>query len=85
MMNDIKKTFHMIGFHGSILAKGFIKMLYGALMATLVAVAIYGFTMIPTEGGYVAVCDFLLSICTMFVAIGGIYLMGGNAKKGAKK
>ena len=81
----LMKTVCKIGFHGGILLKGVIKMLYGATMAMLATVSAYGFAGIPSEGGYVAVSSFLLSTCTMLVALGGIYLMGAHTTKGAKK
>jgi hypothetical protein len=84
-MKDYKKIVRLIGFHGGVLLKGFIKMLYGATMAMLATVAIYGFSGIPSEGGYIAVSSFLLSTCTMIVALGGIYYMGIGSMKETKK
>lgn len=85
MMINFKKMSRQIGYHGQILFKGFIKMLYGAAMAGLIALAIYGYAMIPAEGGYAAVSDFLVCTCLVCIAVGGIYLMGGSGKKEAKK
>lgn len=85
MKKYYKKAIRLIAFHGSILLKGFIKMLYGTTMTMLATVAVYGFARIPSEGGYIAVSSFLLSTCTMLVALGGIYLMGINAVKESKK
>jgi O-antigen/teichoic acid export membrane protein len=85
MKKDSKKTFQMIGFHSRVMFKGLMKMAYGALMAVLLTIGICGFIMVPSEEGYAAVSDFLVSSCTVVVALGGIYLMGGNPKKGAKK
>ncbi len=84
-MKGYKKVVRMITFHSNVLLKGFVKMLYGATIAMLVAVSAYGFTGVPSEGGYAAVSSFLLSTCTMLVALGGIYLMGINAVKESKK
>ncbi len=84
-MKDYKKIVRLIGFHGGVLLKGFIKMLYGATMAMLATVAIYGFASVPSEGGYIAVSSFLLSTCTMLVALGGIYSMGLRIMKESKK
>ena len=85
MKNDFKKTVRLIGFHASVLLKGFARMIYGATMGAMIAAAVYGFIMIPYEGGYIAVCEFLASTCVMCIALGGIYLMGGSTKKGATK
>lgn len=82
---NFKKMSRQIGFHSKILVKGFIKMLCGGILTALIALGSYGLLMIPTEDGYVAVCDFLVSTCTLCVALGGMYLMGGTGKKGAKK
>ena len=82
---NFMKAVRMTRFHGGILLKGFAKMMYGATLAMLATVSVYGFAGIPSEGGYDAVSSFLLSACTMFVALGGIYLMGANSLKGAKK
>lgn len=85
MKIDLKKMSRAIVFHTQILLKGFVKMLCGALMTAMIAVGIYGFFNIPTEGGYAAVSDFLVSTCLVIIAVGGMYLMGGRGKKGAKK
>ena len=82
---NFKKMSRQVGFHSGILFKGFIKMLCGAVLTALIAVGSYGLFLVPAEGGYAAVCDFLVSICTLCVALGGVYLMGGTGKKGAKK
>lgn len=85
MRTSYKRMSRMIGFHVRILTKGFIKMLWGAVMATAIGFAIYGYTIVPSEGGYAAVNDFLLSTVTLAIALIGMYVMGGNGKKGAKK
>ena len=85
MKNSFKRMSRMIGYHFQILAKGFIKMLWGTMTAVAITCAVYGFMMIPTEGGYAAVSDFLVSTITMIVAFGCMYIMGGNCKKEAKK
>lgn len=85
MKNDIKKTLGTALYHGGILFKGFIKMLCGALMTVLIVAGGYGLAMVQKEAGYAAVCDFVVSICIMFISISGMYLMGGTGKKGAKK
>ena len=85
MKINTKKASRLIGFHGLILLKGIARMLFGALTASILALGIYGFFMIPTEGGYDAVFDFLASICIICIALAATYLMGGHGKKGAKK
>ena len=85
MKIDIKKISRAIVFHIQILLKGFVKMLCGALMTAMIVTGIYGFLSVPEEGGYTAVSDFLVSACIVIIAVGGMYLMGGRGKKGAKK
>ena len=58
-------------------------MVYGALVAGLLAIAVYGFISIKGEAGYVAVFDFIASTATMLVALCNMYVMGG--KKVSKK
>ena len=70
--------------HCKIFATGFVRMLIGAICAGLIAAAVYGFAMIPNEGGYAAVGDFVGAIIALGFAFGGVYIMGGK-KKGDKK
>lgn len=85
MKINYKKMSREVGHHVLILFKGFFKMLYGAAMAGMIAAGVHGFVVVSTEGGYAAVCDFLVSICLIGLALVGTYLMGGHGKKGAKK
>ena len=85
MKFKFRRIFRMIGHHALILAKGFTRMLYGASAAALLAVGIYGYCAVPSEGGYAAVFDFLGSICITVISLTAIYVMGGKGKKGAKQ
>ena len=85
MKTSFKRMSRTIGNHFGILTKGLIKMLWGTITALLIGFAIYGYVQVSTESGYAAVSDFLVATLTMCVALGGMYLMGGNGKKGAKK
>ena len=72
-----------IGYHGKILWRGLKRMLYGTATAGLFGMAIYGFVMIPREGGYIAVCDFIGAIATMLMALVCMYHQGcGKKRKG---
>lgn len=84
-MKEFKSVIKCIRYHGKILLRGFLRMMYGALTAGLFALAIGGFIMITTESGWVAVSEFIASICTAFVAVINMYAQGGGVKKGAKK
>ena len=85
MRFDFKSATECIWYHSKILCKGFARMVYGAATAGLFAMAAYGFIMIPTEGGYIAVCDFIGSTATTCVAIACMYSLGCRKKKGAKR
>ena len=80
---QIKKAWKAFKFHAKIAWRGFCRTLYGALIAGLIALAVYGFISVTTETGWVAVCDFVASCATLVVAISNMYLTGGR-KKGAK-
>lgn len=84
MKRNFKEVMQLIGFHCSILLRGFVKVLYGAAVAGLIGLAAYGFYMIPSEDGYVAVCDFIASIAMLSVALTSMYAFGQKRKKGAR-
>ena len=70
--------------HAKIFFKGLSRTLYGAATAGLYGLAIAGFTTIPKEGGYSAVCEFVLAVLTLAVALGCTYAQGSR-KGGGKK
>lgn len=80
---NYKKIWELVKFHGGIALKGFIRTIYGTLVAGLIACAVYGFINIEGEAGYAAVCDFIVSAASLFIALVNVYAMGG--KRGAKK
>ena len=84
MKRNFKEVVQLIGFHGAILLRGFAKVLYGTAVAGLIGLAAYGFYMIPSEDGYVAVCDFIGSIAMLSVALTSMYAFGQKRKKGAR-
>lgn len=84
-MIEFKSVIKSMKHHGKILWKGFKRMVYGAATAGLIGLAVYGFAMIPGEGGYTAVCEFVLATATMAVAMMSMYQQGCCNKKGAKK
>ena len=79
--NDMTKAAKWISRQGKILARGFVKTLWGAATAGLFAMAVYCLTMIPSEGGYVAVADFVGAMATLAVAFSGMYAQGMSRKK----
>ena len=80
---QIKKAWKTFKFHAKIAWRGFFRTVYGALVAGLLAMAVYGFVSVTTETGWTAVCDFIASCATLVVALLNMYLMGG-CKKGGK-
>ena len=84
-MKDFKSVVKAIWHHTKILCKGLKRTVYGAATAGLIGLAVYGFWMIPSEDGYIAVCEFIVATCTLGVAMACAYAMGGNYKKGAKR
>ena len=79
----IKKFWATAKFHTNIAWRGFCRTLYGAAVAGLIAMAVYGFVSVTNETGWTAVCDFIASCATLVVALANMYWMGGR-KKGAK-
>ena len=80
-MKEIKRIANAIVNHGKILWKGFTRMLFGTATAGLIGLAVYGFVMIPSEGGWTAVCEFIASTATVVVALNCVYAMGGAKKR----
>ena len=82
---QINRAWKVFKFHTKIAWRGFCRTLYGAAVAGLIAMAIYGFVSVTTETGWTAVCDFIASCATLIVALANMYLMGGRKKGGAKR
>lgn len=81
---QIKNAWEAVSIHAKIAWRGFCRTLYGAAVAGLIAMAIYGFASVTTETGWTAVCDFVASCATLVVALSNMYLMGGRKKGSAK-
>ena len=84
MSEEQKKFGKGIGrvvYHSKILLRGLAKTLYGTMVAGLVGLSVYGFVMIPTEGGYTAVCEFVVASLTLGMAVGAMYAFGGRRRK----
>ena len=80
---QIKKAFQAFKFHANIALRGFCRTLYGAAVAGLIAMAVYGFVSVTNESGWTAVCDFIASCATLVIALGNMYLIGSR-KRGAR-
>lgn len=81
MRLSFKEVMQLIGYHCMVMLMGFAKVLYGATVAGLIVLAIYGFRAIPSEDGYIAVLDFIAAIATLVVALCCMYSFGGRKKK----
>ena len=79
---QIKRDLANVKFHLRIMWRGFCRTVYGAAVAGLIAMAIYGFISVTTETGWIAVCDFIAACATMAVALANMYFMG-RRKKGS--
>ena len=80
-MSKLKSIVWGIAYHGKIILHGFAKVVYSTGVAGLIGLAVYGFAAIPSEGGYVAVCEFIASVVTMVLALTFMYAIGGSKKK----
>lgn len=78
------RLLEQVKFHAEVILRGLARTVYGALVAGLIAVAVYGFVLIESESGYIAVFDFIASCATLTVAMSNVYLMGSK-KRGSKK
>jgi hypothetical protein len=81
---NFKRVLKQVKFHADIMLRGLARTLYGALIAGLIAFAVYGFVLIKSEGGYAAVFDFIAACATLMVALANAYVLG-NKRRGAKK
>lgn len=59
-----------------ILLRGFLKTVYGTLTTAFFAGAVYVFTLIPSEGGYTAVCAFMVATMMLVMACRAMYAFG---------
>ena len=76
MKANFKEVLQTICFHCKILLRGFTKVVYGTVTAVLVCLAVYGLAMIPSEGGYAAVFDFISAAACIVVALALMYSLG---------
>lgn len=81
---NFKKVLKQVKAHADVMLRGLARTLYGALIAGLIAFAVYGFVLIQTENGYAAVFDFIAACATLILALANAYLLGSK-RRGAKK
>ena len=78
----IKIAFAKFKFHARILWRGFLRTGYGALIAGLIAMAIYGFVSARNEAGWEEVFDYIVSTVLMIESLGNMYFIGRLKKNG---
>jgi hypothetical protein len=76
-MNKFKSIARMMG-------KGFVRSIWGTAVSVSIGLSVYGYSLIPTEGGYVAVAEFMAATIFLCIALGCMYIMGGTEKKVAR-
>ncbi len=81
MKNDYREVIKGMAHHGKIMLIGLIRAVYGAFVVGALCLAVYGFFLIPAEGGYAAVLDFSTSAFLLVAALVAIYTAGGGKRK----
>ena len=81
---NFKEVMQLIGYHSTVVLRGLVKVLYGTATAGLMGLAMYGFLAIGRESGWTAVCDFVVAIGSLAVALTCTYAFGCKRKKGAR-
>lgn len=71
-------------FHALVMVRGLARTLCGAFITGMIALAIYGFVLIKSEGGYAAVFDFVAAIAVLMIALCNMYLLGSKRRGGKK-
>lgn len=80
----IKMALARFKFHARILWRGFLRTVYGALIAGLIAMAIYGFVSASKESRWDAIFDYIVSAVLLIEAIGNMHFIG-RMKKGSAR
>ena len=84
---QIKRALANAKFHLRIMWRGFCRTVYGAVVAGLIAMAIYGFVSITAKTGWAAVWRFVVACVLLAEGIENMYFVGrkktgaGNRKK----
>ena len=81
----IKMALRNSKFHLRIMWRGLCKIVYGASVAVLIAMAIYEFISVSKVTGWIAVFKFFIACVLMIEGLGQMYLTGRNKKIGSWK
>ena len=80
----IKVALTRAKFHARILWRGFLRTVYGALIAGLIAMAIYGLVSAQNEVGWEKVFDYIVSAVLLLESIGNMYFIGRLKNNGSR-
>ena len=80
----IKRAFANAKFHLRVMWRGFCRTIYGASVAGLIAMAVYGFISVTAETGWVAVLTFVGSCAVLMIALMYMYSIGHGKSGGAR-
>lgn len=81
---QIKMALANVKFHLLIMWHGFCRTVYGAAVAGLISIAIYGFISVTTKTGWVAVLTFIGSCAVLMIALMHMYSIGHGKSGGAR-
>lgn len=74
-----------ISYQVKVILRGLVRTVWGTATAAAIGGAIYIFIGIPNEGGYVAVCDFIVAVCCLVSAFLNVYAQGVYSFRKARK
>lgn len=77
---QIKRALANAKFHLRIVWIGFCRTVYGAAVAGLIAIAIYGFVSVSEGTGWIAVFKFSVACVLLVEGLWQMYLLGRNKK-----
>ena len=76
----VRKAWNAFKFHARIMWRGLYRVLYGTLVAALLAISVCGFMVVSNENGWVAVAYFILSVSILVMSCVYIYGIGKGGK-----
>lgn len=75
-----------IKYQAKVIFRGLVRMVWGTVTAGLVCLAVYAFIVIPNEGGYAAVGDFIVAVMCLLLVSVSVYVQGvGSFKKAGSR
>ena len=81
---QIKRALANAEFHLRVMWRGFCRTVYGAAVAGLIAMAIYGFVSITAKTGWAAVWRFVVACVLLAEGIGNMYFVGRKKNRSRK-